>query len=72
MTPELRQMAERLLVLHDDHMHAIQTRENAFYHDGRHQELVDLLHPVHQALGIKPWDDSSEMLKEALANDASA
>ncbi len=67
ITPELRVIAERLLELHDAHSDAITTDDDAFYDDGRHQELVDLLPLVYLPLGIKPWDDDEAMLRAALA-----
>ncbi len=67
LTPELRVMAERLLELNAAHMNAITTDDDAFYDDGRHQELVDLLPIVHSALGISPWEDSRARLRAALA-----
>ena len=66
LTPDLRAKIERLLVLHKAHRDAIRTGSAKFYDDGRHQELVDLLPEVHRALGIRPWDDSRERLREAL------
>lgn len=60
-------MAERLLELHDAHMDAITTDDDAFYDDGRHQELVDLAPIVDQALGIRPWQNGRARLRAALA-----
>ncbi len=67
LTGELRAQAERLLELHDAHSDAITTEDDAFYDDGRHEELVDLLPIVNQALGIRPWNDGHAMLRAALA-----
>jgi hypothetical protein len=68
ITPELRAKAERLMELNEAHMAAIREEPGAeaFYTDGRHQELVDLLPEVHRALGIKPWEDDDAKLAEAL------
>jgi hypothetical protein len=62
----MRAKAERLLELHEAHMDAISGGDQAFYDDGRHQELVDLAPEVNRALGIKLWHDAHEMLREAL------
>ena len=70
MTPALRPLAERLLELEEAHIHAVRTGEDAFYRDGRHQELVELLPTVHKALGIKPWDNDYAMLRDALGSEA--
>ncbi len=45
-------MAERLRALKEAHHEAIQTNDETFYEDGRHQELVSLLPTVNNALGI--------------------
>ena len=62
----LRASAERLLELQEAHTAAIRGTDRSFYNDGRHQELVDLLPIINQALGIKPWHDMDAMLRDAL------
>ena len=66
VTPDLRGKIKRLLVLHNAHMSAIQGGCQQFYHDGRHQELLDLMAVVNPALGIRPWDDEEAILLAAL------
>jgi hypothetical protein len=65
----MRTKVVRLLALNDDHLAAIQSTSNdqAFYRDGRHNELTKLVGEVHPALGIRPWEDSTAMLEAALA-----
>jgi len=66
MTPELKVNAERLQQLSADHLDAIQSGDDSFYHNGRHEELVRLKTEVYRPLGIRPWDDADERLREAL------
>jgi len=66
LTGELREQAERLQELQAAHLDAITTGDDAFYHDGRHEELLTLLPLVHLPLGIRPWLDGRAMLGEAL------
>ena len=66
LTPEMRAKAERLLQLSEDHADAIRGGSQAFYEDGRHGELVELIPEVYPILGIKPWDDDLAMLRAAL------
>ncbi len=39
-----------------------QVLDDAFYTDGRHEELVDLIPEVNGPLGIHPWDDDQKLL----------
>lgn len=71
LTGELRAQAERLMVLKEAHRAAISGGDQSFY-DARHEELVSLVPVVHQALGIRPWQDSYSILQEALAASSEA
>ena len=67
LTPQLLPLAERLMELEDAHCAAVNGEDEAFYEDGRHEELLKLLPIVHHALGIKLWEDGRAMLRQALA-----
>ena len=71
VTPELRRKIERLIELNEAHMKAIRGGSQAFYTDGRHEEMGGLMTEVHRALGIRPWHNADEMLQAALAASAS-
>lgn len=64
---EMRPMAERLMVLKEAHRAAISGGDQSFYSDGRHEELCNLLPIINEALGIRPWQDSDTIIREALA-----
>lgn len=57
---DLLPMAERLMELQEAHRAAIcGGGDQSFYSDGRHEELVTLLPIIHQALGVRPWQDGA-------------
>jgi hypothetical protein len=64
ITPELRAKIERVVELNAAHLDAIRGNDEAFYYDGRHAELVELIPPVHRPLGIRPWEDADAKLAE--------
>lgn len=67
LTPEMRRKAERLVELEAAHVKAIRGADEAFYTDGRHEELQALMIEVYPVLGIRPWMDADRILQAALA-----
>jgi len=59
--------ARRVIELSTAHIAAIRGGDQSFYSDGRHEELVTLLPIIHQAMDIKPWEDSFAIVDAALA-----
>lgn len=54
LTPELRSQIARADALQEDHMRAIRGEDEAFYVDGRHEEMVRVESEVRVALGLRP------------------
>jgi hypothetical protein len=52
----LRAPAERLLELEEAHTSAIRGRDQSFYKDGRHEELVTIAPVISAALALEPWN----------------
>jgi hypothetical protein len=67
ITPALRAKGERLIELNEAHLNAIRGEDDAFYSDGRHEELVTLSAEINRVLGIRPWEDAEAILAEAIA-----
>lgn len=67
ITADLLPVVERLLELQGQHLAAIRGDDRTFYSDGRHEELIAHTVDVYSALSIKPWQDASDIIAEALA-----
>lgn len=67
LTPEMVALAERYLELSAAHMRAITYDGQAFYRDGRREELCSIGYKVRAALDIKPWDrNGDKIIRQAL------
>ncbi len=52
---ELEKLCRRYLELREQHGDATGARDDDFYDDGRHQELIEVQAAIYASVGLKPW-----------------